>query len=473
MAAIDTVYHCSGCPCGSGGRPMSIADYLRDCFFVLNTESKGMADIRRTINYQPVMVKKAKRKDFIDPSLKSWGDGNHTRINDGEYRYPILCDIAFSKWDPQNFNDEINPENRKVPSSMNVIFGQSKSKLLHSIRNGERLGSPYFKHWNGEGPICSCDGEFSTTDTSRRLRQHIDQSQKKETLLLVEKEDGNFIFGKKIAGSSDSAPKIDYKINPREYPDPNTPSLFIKSIGDDLTKGQFSYVERNQKISLGANGTGRLFLPLTAEEWRQTDVYIPERYKDWDAKFHPCCEEEDTEWHVDNSPWEDNCQGIIFKLKWTIETRSSMQKIIQHFFDIKTQNQRAVERVIIEAYNEHNEIFNTKEIPYTPSKTTFRITRFGGRPLNSFTIKFSNGITFTQDSIQKANQSSIKIEDLTAGNENPMYKIMTYDAKEKILKAMFEFELNKTLDEPGWIEVCCYNHNDPLSAGSYIRLGVE
>ena len=67
-----------------------------------------------------------------------------------------------------------------------------------------------------------------------------------------------------------------------EYPDHENPTLFIKSQGDDLRRGQFKEVNPNRagghKISLGSSGTGLFLLPLSEAEF--TAGNLPERHSD-------------------------------------------------------------------------------------------------------------------------------------------------------------------------------------------------
>lgn len=476
------VYHCSGCPCGQPEGPMTIGEFLRYCFYELERggQHNTIPTINRRIGSVPSDVRQNRRRDFIG-RFAHWDDGTPTRINDDEQRYPILCDYGEQAWDPADRSDT-----RKCPSSMTFQSGLSKRRLLDAIENGTSIGAPFFQHHRYEKPVCSCEATIRPPNPDRQ-RDVLDDRCVDFSVLLIKDQNGNLTFRKKIPAIDNNPPRIE-SLEQDEYPDHEDPTLFIKSQGDDLRRGQFKEVNPNraggagrQKISLGNSGTGLFLLPLSEAEFTAGD--LPERHSDLLGRIDVTPELSLTTGEVDEVDWDPNISlwpfptyGVCFPFSWnTPEERDLLRNFIKHYTGIALRDQFDHNRVRINLFNQNNEQVTESELNNEPqliNDCKLRITRHGGRVLKSFTIKFSSGLNFSQNSLRSMSRSGIFVEDISReGEPNKFYKIRTYDAKTILAKSMIELQVEQADEVSGWIEVCCYENRDPVAAGDHIQWG--
>lgn len=477
MAAYDMVYHCSGCPCGQPEGPMTIGEFIRSCFYVLETGGYAIPTKNRAIGGVRSDVRQNSRRNFIG-RFALWDDGTPTRINDRDQHYPILCDNGVQSWNSADRSDT-----RKCPGSMTFQSELSKRRLLYAIENGTSIGAPFFQHHRYEKSVCSCEARIIPPNPNRQ-RDVLEERKVEFSVLLIKTQDENLTFRKKVPSVDNNPPAIK-DLGEDEYPDHEKPTLFIKSQGDDLRRGQFKEVnpERtgSQKISLGTSGTGLILLPLDEVEFAEEQ--LPERYDDLikhidESDERTLLKKEDMwiEWEPDAGLWPIPTYGVCIPFSWdSPEERELLREFIKDNMEIDLRNQFTHNRVMINLFDDRHERVSKSELSENPQLIEgckLRITRHGGRTLRSFTIKFSTGLTFSQDSLRNIRRNGILLEDISReGESNKFYKIGTYDANSILAKSMIELQVAQTDEVSGWIEVCCYENYDPVIAGDHIQWG--
>ena len=221
-------------------------------------------------------------------------------------------------------------------------------------------------------------------------------------------------------------------------------------------------------LSFGRSGSARLLLPLRREEFESDE--LPGRFRPLInslSKFVKSSGLNYHDWWPGSCPWDSASHGTVLYYEWDSYNRSAFQKLIEEHFGVGVKNLRLGNRVLLDALVDGESIQGVDGHIDGVNGVLFRVTRLGGRRLNAFLLRFSEGIHLNY---ARSTRDGILVQDMTKPDESTkLYKISTYDANSDLSKAMFDFSIQEA--PSGWVQVWCYEDSDPSISGSTITWG--
>lgn len=392
MSTYDEAYHPPRCSCGQPAGPMSVQEYLWNCFYPrLIEKPRTNSHKETTLGGIRSSIPLPKRSKFLPNEYKD------SRIWNGEQRHPLLCLNGHYNWDENS---------DKTPSSMYVSFGVSLSTLKIKIEKGDYIFGPHFKHHYAEHPLCHCGAGLA--DPESLLEEQRDAALANRVNGVPCLQDNNSVYEliffvlKQIEGFPEGSSKIDMAKDKHLLPPTNletSVSLWLQSrdagslpancagflIASDSTK-------ENQRVFIPDTGKITLIIPnaefeIMKEKLQRLKKDLREGVKLMRGKA------------TSLTSIPDYYQGTI---EWKDEdSHKRVKEFISDLTGLETQNIRSTRPLILEVYDKEYEAVtpvddNTRNSDYAfdeQNQFFIKIRRARNTPLEGFRILLGPGFS--------------------------------------------------------------------------------